>query len=125
TKGAGFGLQIIGSEGVLNVQCDKDPLVHLRRGNPFDPQQSEAWIPVTSGGVGKPEEADIEERIHQHGDVVRDLIRCLGTDRKPLCHEGSGTRTVEMVCAVFESHRRGGSEVSLPLAFRGNALSEL
>ena len=35
TKNAGFGMQLIGSEGIINIQADLTPLAHLVPGNPL------------------------------------------------------------------------------------------
>ena len=40
TKNAAFGLQLIGSGGIISIQCDCDPLAHLCPGNPFDPNKT-------------------------------------------------------------------------------------
>ncbi|MCP5550845.1 MAG: hypothetical protein H7A53_08145 [Akkermansiaceae bacterium] len=44
---------------------------------------------------------------------------------QPLCDGKAGALTVEMVCAVFESHRQGGRAVKFPLEQRENALAQL
>ena len=31
-----IGLQLIGSKGIVNIRCDKDPLAHFIPGNPFN-----------------------------------------------------------------------------------------
>lgn len=36
----------------------------------------------------------------------------------------AGVTTIEMICAVFESHRQGGKTVRFPLTKRGNGLRE-
>ena len=59
TKSAGFGLQLVGSAGIVNIQCDKHPLAHLCPGNPFDPTSApRPWIAISSAGVGEPEPRD-------------------------------------------------------------------
>lgn len=127
TKSAGFGFQIVGSAGLLNFQCDREPLVHLQRGNPFQPTATPApWVPFTSGGAGKPETHDVRGRVQNHVDAARDLIAAIHTPaRQPLCDAREAALTVEMVCATFESHRQEGRAVPFPLAFRGNALGAL
>jgi hypothetical protein len=56
---------------------------------------------------------------------VRDLIAAMREDRAPLCSAQDGRLTVEMVCAVFESHRLNGQRVTLPLQKRVNPLTML
>lgn len=127
TRGAGFGLQIIGSEGMIDINCDHSPLAYLVPGNPFEPsKQSRPWIPITSAGAGKPEPLqDLDETVGHHVGPVRDLIETLGTDRQPLCSVYEGATTVEMICAVFASHRGGGQTVAIPLQARDNELARL
>jgi hypothetical protein len=63
--------------------------------------------------------------VHNHVLAVRDLIEAVDRDREPLCGVHDGALTVEMICAVFESHRQGGKSVQFPLQERGNALEKL
>lgn len=128
--GAGFGLQLVGSEGIVNIQCDRDPVAQLIPGNPFKPDFAKArpWIPITAAGAGKeetPEQKAAVAEVHNHVAPVRDLIEAVDSDREPLCGVKNGAVTVEMICAVFESQRQGGKAVALPLKERGNALSKL
>ncbi len=127
TKNAGFGLQLIGSEGIINIQADKTPLAHLCPGNPFAPTaKPRPWLPISTAGVDRPEARDdLEEMVHQHGLPARDLVAAIRTDQQPLCNADQGALTVEMICAVFESHRQQSRAVEFPLAQRGNALANL
>ncbi len=127
TENAGFGLQIIGSKGIIALRADCSPLAHLVPGNPFLPTDTpRPWIPISSAGAGNPEpRADIPEAIHNHVLPVRDLIEAVEKDREPRCGMDEGTMTVEMICAVFCSHQQGGREVTFPLAERHNALALL
>ena len=127
TRNAGFGLQLIGSEGIVNIQCDRKPVAHLSPGNPFQPSDKpRPWIPINSTGVGEPEgRPDVIAAVLNHVAPVRDLIDAATDNRKPLCDASDGRLTVEMICGVFESHRQNGRAVSIPLAERGNALTKL
>ena len=127
TGGAGFGLQIIGSEGLINVQCDQLTLAHLVRGNPFEPpQQPRAWVPITSAGPGQTEPlSDLRETVSHHIGPIRDLIATLDSDRQPLCSAYEAAMTVEMISAVFASHRANSQAVAFPLASRENELARL
>lgn len=127
TKNAGFGLQIVGSEGIIDIKCDKEPLAHLVSGNPFLPSSKpRPWIPITSAGPNNPEPNDkLADLIQHHVYPVQDLILAVVGDRQPLCSAYEGAMTVEMICAVFESHRQGGKAVEFPLEERENALARL
>jgi len=126
-KAAGFGLQIIGTEGVIDLRPDLEPVAHLREGNPFQPvSDRRAWVPVTTAGVGNPEPtADLKKLIVDHVIPGRDLIAAIREGRQPLCGANDGAMTIEMICAVFESHRLGGQRVKLPLETRTNPFSVL
>ena len=56
--------------------------------------------------------------------AVKDLLSAIENDRQPECSVLEGRTTVEMIAAVFESHRVGGP-VTFPLKTRVNPLSLL
>jgi predicted dehydrogenase len=126
-KAAGFGLQLIGTKGIIDLRIDEHPLAHLLAGNPFDPvKETRAWTPITSAGLGQPEPmVDVKEQSGGHLIPARDLIAAIRENREPLCSAADGRVTVEMICAVFESHRLGGRRVAFPLATRQNPFSLL
>ncbi|MFT6620069.1 MAG: putative dehydrogenase [Limisphaerales bacterium] len=126
TRNAGFGLQLIGSNGIINLQADRTPLAHLVPGNPFQPtEELRPWIPITTAGPGKPEAngSALTETMNHIGPA-RDLIDAIRNDRPPLCDIRQATWVVEMICAVLESHRQDGRAVRFPLNERGNPLAK-
>jgi predicted dehydrogenase len=125
TRSEGFGLRIVGGDGVIDLKCDKLPLAHLYRGNPLAVSaRPQAWVPIGSAGPDVPEpRTDLGDYVGHHVGPCRDLIACLGTDREPLCGAKDGATTVEMISAVFESHRQQSAAVTFPLKERGNPLS--
>lgn len=127
TNNAGFGLQLIGSEGVIDVDSDRPTLAHLSRGNPFQATPSPSpWIPISSAGAGIPEPRDdISDSVARHLGPARDLIAAIAEDRQPLCSGHEGAMTVEMICAVFESHRQESKAVAIPLEERTHPLLRL
>lgn len=126
-KSAGFGLQFIGTEGIIDLRTDVEPAAQLLAGSPFRPTNSpRAWVPITSGGVGVPEPMkDIHVMTAGHGLPVRDLIAAVKENREPLCGAKDGRMILEMIMGVFESHRLGGAMVSLPLADRDHPFARL
>lgn len=124
---AGFGLQLIGAEGIVDLRCDAKPLAHFLKGNPFQPTpEPRAWVPISTGGIGVPEPiADIAKLNAGHAIAGRDLVECIHANRAPLCSAGEGRVTIEMISAVFESHRLGGKRVGMPLQTRKNPLTLL
>ncbi|MHC4994206.1 MAG: Gfo/Idh/MocA family protein [Planctomycetota bacterium] len=122
-----YCLQLIGSKGVVTLHIDRDPVAHFTPGNPYHPtSKPRPWIPITTAGVGMPEnQPERVAQVHNHVLAVRDLIDAVDEGREPLCGVRDGALTVEMICAVFESHRQGGKSVRFPLKERGNALERL
>ena len=126
-KEAGFGLQIIGTKGIIDFRIDQEPLAHFLPGNPFQPSSpARAWIPITTAGLGKPEPiADLGQKVSSHEVAGRDLIAAIQENRTPLCDAQQGRQTIEMISAVFESHRLGGNRVNIPLVTKVNPLTLL
>jgi predicted dehydrogenase len=123
-KAANFGLQLIGTKGLIDFRIDVEPLVHLVPGNPFQPTtEPRPWIPISSAGVGEPEPiADLKQRVAAHEMAARDLLGAIQEDRPPLSSAEDGRAIVEMVHAAFASHVAGGARVTLPLASREHGL---
>jgi len=125
--GSPFGMQLIGTDGVIDLRADLEPLAHWMEGSPLVPgAEPRHWRRVTSAGVGELEPvADIDHQIGGHGAAVRDLFAAIREDRSPLCGPAEGRTVVAMTLAVFESHRREGARVPLPLVSRQHPLSAL
>lgn len=124
---AGFGLQIVGTNGIIDLRIDKEPVAHILSGSPFQPAaEPRAWTPITSAGIGQPEPiADLGKLASGHILGGRDLIAAIRENRAPLCDAEQGRVIVEMIAAVFESHRLGGQRVTFPLKTRENPLTLL
>ncbi len=131
TDNHGFGLQLIGSKGIISIRCDRNPLAHLSVGNPFEPtDEPRLWQAITAAGLGKAEndaQKKLISEVHNHVAPIRDLIESCdsNSDRQPLCDARAARSVVEMIHAVFDSHQKGGAAVELPLKERGNALTKL
>ena len=126
-KSAGFGLQLIGTGGIIDLRCDSEPVAHILPGNPFQPAaEPHAWTPISTAGIGKAEPIEnLSRLISSHVVAGRDLIAAIREDRTPLCSANDGRIIVEMISAVFESHRLGGQRVTFPLKSRQSPLSLL
>ena len=124
---AGFGLQLVGTKGIIDLRIDQDPVAHHLAGNPFRPvKEPRAWVPISTAGIGRPEPAaDLGRQVMGHLAGGRDLLASIREDRQPLCGARDGRTTVEMISAVFESHRQQGQRVAFPLALRDNPLARL
>jgi predicted dehydrogenase len=119
---AGFGIQIIGTEGVIDFRIDREPLAHIRLGNPFQPTTDpNAWIPISTAGIGKPEPIpNLGSDIAKHWLPGRDLIQSIEQDRQPLCNDNEGKTTIEMITAVSCSHLQNGRRIDLSEISRTN-----
>lgn len=124
---AGFGLQLIGSKGIIDLRIDTEPLAHFIPGNPHQPTQTpRPWLPITSAGINQPEPiADIRTQIARHHAAAMDLIAAIKENRAPLCSDLEGRLTVEMILAIFESHRQNSARIPLPLTEKRNPLTLL
>ena len=121
-----FGLQIFGSEGVVQMfDTGHLPAAFFLPDPSWSPGRTQKeWIPISSAGLGQPE--PLENRGLRGGNVlaVQDLIAAIEEDRTPLADIESGRRSTEMIVSVFASHREGG-QVAIPLADRRNPLTLL
>ncbi len=126
-RAAGFGLQLIGTKGIIDLRMDQDPVAHILAGNPFRPiQNPRSWQLISTAGVGLPEpKPDAIKDVMTHLTAGRDLLAAIREDRDPLCSARDGRATVEMIAAAFESHRLQGQRVTFPLAARDNPLARL
>ncbi len=120
-----FGLQIYGSEGVIEILTGHLPAVHILQDAAWSPGRSgKSWVPVSSAGIGK-EEPLRDGGLHG-GNILAclDLMSAIEEDRLPECNMYEARMTIEMISAVFESHRLGGL-AKFPLQNRGNPLDLL
>lgn len=124
---SGFGIQLIGTEGIIDLRADTEPFAQHLAGSPFRPRaEMKGWVPVSSAGLGQPEPlTDLRQRVGGHQGPVRDLIAAIGENRAPLCSDRDGRDVVEMTLGIFESHRREGARVGFPLEDRTNPLTRL
>ncbi|WP_296455296.1 Gfo/Idh/MocA family oxidoreductase [Rubinisphaera sp.] len=123
----GFGLQLIGSKGVIELRCDETDFAHLVPGNPFEPSQAgRPWLNIRSTGVDRTEpNPEHVTRVQHHQVPCEDLIAAIEEDREPLCSAKEAAQTIEMISAVFESHRQNGRSIAFPLEVRENPLTLL
>jgi predicted dehydrogenase len=120
-----FGLQIMGSEGILEITTGYLPSVKYLADPSWSPGQSGAkWQGVTSAGISKPEPLSDEDDHGGNRQGVLELLAAIRENRQPQASIYDGRAAVEMVVAVFESHRLG-KPAELPLANRQNPLTML
>jgi len=125
TAGSRFGLTIYGSKGVLEMGTGYLPPVYFLPDPTWSPGRSnKSWTPVSSAGIGQPEPLKDESLHGGNVMIVRDLLQAIEADRQPKGSMYDGRAALEMILAVYESHRAGGP-VSLPLKDRSHPLSRL
>ena len=124
--GERWGLQLYGSKGIVTIgQGGKEPKTSWFIEDPtWQPGRSKAhWQQITSAGLGKPELIkDVESISRGNRLIALDLIRAIETDTQPKGSMYDGRAALEMIMAVYESHRVKGP-VSLPLKNREHPLS--
>jgi len=123
-----WGLQLYGSKGIITIgQGGKKPRNSWFIDDPtWQPGRSNArWQQITSAGPGKPEPIkDVESISRGNRLIALDLTRAIETDTQPKGSMYDGRAAVEMIMAVYESHRVKGPVV-LPLKNRDHPLSLL
>ena len=124
-KAAGFGYQIIGTEGLIDFRADAVQLPYLVPGSPFKPaNEPRPWIPITTAGPGQPEPlTDISQNVMGHLAGARDLIAAVREDKKPVVSAEDGRLIIEMIFAVFQSHIKNGARVTFPIEGKTNPLA--
>ena len=123
-----YGLQIFGTRGVLDIHNSElflPPVYFLDDPLWYPGQTGKKWVPVSSAGIGKPEPLK-GEKSHHGGNVlaVKDLIASIEEDRQPPANLAEARANLEMIAAVYESHRLGAA-ATFPLKNRKNPLTML
>jgi predicted dehydrogenase len=123
-EGAGrrFGLEVFGSKGVIQLATGSLPAVYWLEDPSWTPTGGKAqWRAITSAGVGEPEPlkdagADLANRL-----IAADLIDAIEHDREPLGNLRDGRAALEMILAVYESHKLDQA-IELPMKNRRHPL---
>jgi predicted dehydrogenase len=123
--GSRFGLQVLGTKGMIDLTTGSLPPVMLLEDPSWSPGRSKKpWVEITSAGVGKPE--PLRDGGLGMGNVLiaRDLIAAIEEDRPPRGSVYDGRAALEMILATYESHRLE-RPVPLPLDNRAHPLTLL
>jgi len=116
-----FGLQLFGTRGMVHTTTGNLPAVHFCNDPSWSPGRSKvAWQEITSAGLGEPEPL-VDNGSLGNQWIVKDLLEAIEKDRQPACSVYDGRWTMEMVLAVYESHRLK-APVELPLKNRQHPL---
>jgi predicted dehydrogenase len=120
-----FGLTLLGSRGMIQLTTGSLPAAYFLDDPAWFPGRGKkSWQEITSAGVGKPE--PLKDGGLGQGNVwiARDLLEAIEKDRQPLGSMYDGRAALEMILAVYESHRLKGP-VELPLKNRQHPLTLL
>lgn len=124
-KPSRYGLQIYGSAGAAEVLEGVMPSVKFLADGGWSPGRSKKnWQDVSSAGIGLPEPLSGPEYKARHLLALRDLLQAIEANEQPLSNVYEARGALEMIVAVFESHRQG-RPVKLPLENRANPLAML
>ena len=122
---ARFAIQVFGSKGIIEMESGYLTKGYILRDSSWSPGRSgKSWEPITSAGVGKPETRTDGSYEQGHIAAINDLLESVKHDRATKCSAEDCRAIVEMIAAVFESHRVGGS-IELPMKTRVNPLTLL
>ncbi|WP_020469361.1 Gfo/Idh/MocA family protein [Zavarzinella formosa] len=120
--GKRYSLHVYGSKGVVQLNFGAHGGTWFLPDPSWMPGQSKtAWQEITSAGIGKPEtlkETGVETGNHY---IVDDLIESIEKDRQPLGNIYDGRAALEMIMAVYESHKLQ-KPVELPMKNRRHPL---
>ena len=119
-RGAGgnpnrFGLRIYGTKGIIDHTSGYGNPASLVNDSYWSgPKGSPQWRTITSNGIDQPETLTAFDYAGGNPAAARDLIQAIEQDREPKCSMKNARGAIEMVLAVFESHRHG-HEVAMPM----------
>jgi len=120
-----FGLQVFGTKGILTMTTGALPEIWFVEDASWQPGRSKArWKQITSAGIDKPE--TLSDPNHRFGNrlIALDLLRAIEMNTQPKGSMYDGRAALEMILAVYESHRLN-APVELPLKNRRHPLSML
>ncbi|NBO93719.1 MAG: gfo/Idh/MocA family oxidoreductase [Planctomycetia bacterium] len=118
--GSRFALTLYGSKGMAVMNTGSLPPVWICE-DPTWVGRAKPWVEVSSAGLGKPEPLKNGGLGQGNVWIVKDLLESIEKDREPLGGISDGRAALEMIHAVYASHR-AGVPVKLPLKERGNPL---
>jgi predicted dehydrogenase len=127
-KDTGYGFDIVGTEGTLALRRSVGTDLFLCRGPHRGPLEAEPWehIPVDEGAGIYPPGTVLDrqmERLVCQRRLLRDLLQAIVEDREPLAGGRDGVAALELVMAVWQSHREG-RPVQLPMVLREHPLEQ-
>ena len=121
--GSRYWLEVRGTKGLLHLGYGVFGPSYFCEDPSWMPGKSKAaWQEITSNGLGKPETLDPKQIDNGNTFIANDLIEAMEKDRAPLDSIHDGRSALEMIQAVYESHRQE-RPVELPLKNRKHPLA--
>ncbi len=118
-----FAIQVFGSKGIIEMESGYLAKAYILRDSSWSPGRSgKSWEPITSAGIGKAEPRTDGSYEGGHIAAINDLIDSVKHNRPTKCSAEDCRSIIEMIAAVFESHRVNGT-IELPMATRVNPLT--
>lgn len=122
-SGDHYWLEVRGSKGVIQMGYGVFGATYLLEEPSWMAGGKKAeWQPITSAGVGRPESLKPAEVGNGNRWIADDLLAAIEQDRPPLGSLADGRAALEMILAVYESHRQEKA-VELPLKRRTHPLA--
>jgi predicted dehydrogenase len=120
-----FALRVYGSKGIIEIQENVLPEIWILQDASWNSARGGGkWKRISSAGIDRPEPLTDPRFQRRHHVPILNLLASIESHAEPACGMYAGRQIVEMIAAVFESHRRG-APVELPLQIRENPLTLL
>lgn len=120
-----YALRLYGSKGIIEIMENVLPEIWILQDSSWNPGRGGGkWKRVSSAGIDQPETLIDPKFKRRHHVPIEDLLSAIENHREPQCGMYEGRKIVEMIAAVFESHRVN-APVKMPLTNRNNPLSSL
>jgi predicted dehydrogenase len=120
---ARYWLEVRGTKGIIHVGFGAIPAAYLCEDPTWMPGKSKSpWLEISSAGVGEPEPLKANAVGNGNRWIVDDLIASIEQDRPPHGSLVDGRAALEMILAVYESHRLDRL-VNIPLRNRKHPLT--
>jgi len=120
-----FGVMLYGSKGIMEFHTGYNTPGYILKDSSWSPGRTKkSWQTFSSNGIGKPETRPGSGLGGGNVAAVLDLVESIEKDRQPKCSMYEARWTIEMISAIFDSHRLGGP-TTFPLATRTNPLTLL
>lgn len=124
-SGARYWTEIRGTKGIVQLGFGAIPPAFFSPDPTWMSGSGKVpWQLISSDGLGKPEPLTIKDVGNWNRWIVDDLIEAVEKDRLPMSSLADGRASLEMIMAVYESHRLD-RPVEFPLKTRKHPLSLL